>query len=49
MIRCNMCWKHFENDDELEVLYDEAVGENYKGCSKCKTDEYLMDLEEVVV
>ncbi|MEC0276852.1 hypothetical protein [Peribacillus frigoritolerans] len=42
--RCNMCWSHFKDDDELELLKDEK--EYFHGCPKCKTDGYLMDLED---
>ncbi len=43
-IRCNMCYKLFRNDDDLACLEDED-GE-FKGCPVCKTDSYLMDLDE---
>jgi len=40
-IRCNMCYKIFNNEDELATLNDEN-GE-FKGCPNCKTDAYLME------
>jgi len=43
-VRCNMCMEVFESDDELVFMEDEE--EHYKGCGACKTDGYLMDIEE---
>jgi len=50
-LRCNMCeWEGIE--DEL-VLYEKGtltiLGEiiYFKGCPNCKTDDYLMDLEDM--
>lgn len=42
--RCNNCMTYFVNDNGLETLTDHH-GEQYKGCPKCETDEYLMELE----
>lgn len=44
MCRCNNCMRVFR-DDELELFRD--GDEWFKGCPNCKTDEYLMDIEEV--
>lgn len=41
--RCNNCMSYFKSDDDLEDCNDE--GELIKGCPKCKTDSYLMDLK----
>lgn len=41
--RCNNCMTHFKSDDDLENCNDN--GELIKGCPKCKTDSYLMDLK----
>jgi hypothetical protein len=35
IIRCNNCFSHYEEEDI-----------NITECSKCNTDEYLMELEE---
>ena len=43
-VRCNMCNQIFESDDELELMEDEEG--YFKGCATCKTDGYLMILEE---
>ena len=42
-IRCNMCEREFDSDEDLALLLDEN-GEWFRGCPDCKTDEYLMDL-----
>lgn len=42
-VRCNNCMSVFDSDDDLELLPDGK--EWFKGCPKCKTDGYLMDLE----
>ncbi len=39
-IRCNNCYKEFENEDELILI--ERGGEYFKACPECKTDNYLM-------
>jgi hypothetical protein len=41
---CNMCDEVFKNDDDLVFMEDE--GGHFKGCATCKTDGYLMDIEE---
>lgn len=45
-IRCNMCDTYFDDDDDLELI--DVDGEIIQACPKCKTDAYLMDLQEVV-
>lgn len=41
--RCNNCYTYFVNDNGLELFKD---NEGYfKGCPKCETDAYLMDLD----
>jgi hypothetical protein len=47
MIRCNMCMKIFNNDEFLPICVDCSgkYVEFFKGCSHCKTDQYLMDME----
>ena len=42
---CNMCMKTFKDDDELKLMEDQNG--YFKGCPTCKTDGYLMDIEEV--
>lgn len=42
--RCNNCMSYFKSDDDLEDCNDD--GELIKGCPKCKTDSYLMDLKQ---
>ena len=42
---CNMCMKTFKDDDELKLMEDQDG--YFKGCPTCKTDSYLMDIEEV--
>lgn len=42
--RCNNCETVFESDEELIIFLDDNG--HGKGCPKCKTDAYLMDLEE---
>jgi len=45
---CNMCGWGCDEDD-LELLPDgfSSIGDRMwiNGCPKCKTDEYLMDIE----
>ncbi len=44
-VRCNKCmWKGEEED---LVMFEDEDGFG-KGCPKCETDAYLMDLEEAV-
>lgn len=43
--RCNNCMRLFKSDDGLELFKD--GDEWFKGCPDCRTDAYLMDLEEV--
>ena len=40
-IKCTNCEKLYIDDDDLEIQKDGK--EYYKGCSQCKTDNYLMD------
>ena len=42
---CNMCSEVFESDDDLMFIEDEEG--HFKGCDTCKTDGYLMDMEEI--
>jgi Zn finger protein HypA/HybF involved in hydrogenase expression len=48
-VRCNNCdWEGYEND--LEIIEDTFKEERFdrlflKGCPNCKTDDYLMDIE----
>lgn len=42
---CNMCSEVFGSDDDLVFMKDEEG--HYKGCGTCKTDGYLMDMEEI--
>lgn len=42
--RCNNCMRMFRDDSELELSKD--GDEWFKGCPDCKTDGYLMDVEE---
>ena len=42
--RCNNCMRVFRDDSELELFKD--GDEWFKGCPDCKTDGYLMDIEE---
>lgn len=48
-IRCNNCMTIFKDEEKLVLLRDydlsNDAGEYFKGCSKCKTDAYLMDLD----
>ena len=44
MIRCNNCMALFEDEDDLELI--EVDGEYFTACPNCKTDGYLMDLED---
>ncbi len=45
--RCNNCMSYFENDDELELFYEDEnnLETGFKGCPECETDGYLMDLQ----
>lgn len=47
IIKCNFCNTIYWNEDELESIPD--GDEFFKGCSKYKTDEYLMDIREGVL
>ena len=40
--RCNNCMTYFESDDDLIDGEDEDGA--FKGCPKCNTDKYLMNL-----
>lgn len=44
--RCNNCMSYFESDDELKLFYEDEnnLETGFKGCPKCETDGYLMDL-----
>ncbi len=44
-VRCNKCM--WEGEEEDLVMYEDEDGFG-KGCPKCETDAYLMDLEESV-
>lgn len=46
MIRCNECFSEFLDDDDLSLVYDKILSEWLKGCPICKTDKYLMDIQE---
>ena len=41
---CNMCMKTFKDDEELKQMEDQDGF--FMGCPTCKTDGYLMDIEE---
>lgn len=43
--RCNNCMREFDDDSELELMQD-GSGDWMRACPHCRTDEYLMDLEE---
>jgi len=44
-VRCNNCyWQGYEED--LPVFLDEKNKEHFHGCPNCRTDEYIMNLEE---
>lgn len=43
--RCNNCMTYFESDEDLERFEDEDG--LFLGCPDCKTDVYLMDLEDL--
>jgi hypothetical protein len=51
-VRCNNCdWEGYEND--LEIFEDTFKEERFdreffKGCPNCKTDDYLMDIENKI-
>lgn len=48
-VKCNNCeWEGHEND--LEIFEDDLKEQRFdklffKGCPNCKTDDYLMDIE----
>lgn len=42
-IRCNNCYRIFDNDEELETMQDEDG--YFRGCPDCRTDAYLMNIE----
>lgn len=42
-IRCNNCYRIFDNDEELETMQDENG--YFRGCPDCRTDAYLMNIE----
>lgn len=49
-VRCNNCYWEGE-EDELETFSDPIpdnpdTEEYYKGCPTCKTDDYLIDIEQ---
>lgn len=46
--KCCNCETYFETDEDLELLFDEKNQVYFKGCPKCKTDEYLMSLDNDV-
>lgn len=41
-IRCNMCYTMYESDEEL-AWFEDGNG-TFRGCIKCGTDKWLMDL-----
>lgn len=43
--RCNNCMTYFESDDDLIDGEDEDC--EFKGCPKCNTDKYLMNLADL--
>ncbi len=43
--RCNNCMTYFESDDDLIDGEDEDGA--FKGCPKCNTDKYLMNLADL--
>ena len=51
--RCNNCWAHyayddslFESDLALFIEYTRYGAELFRGCGRCRTDEFLMNIEE---
>lgn len=48
MIRCNNCYTEFKDEEDLKTFTDlsKKEVEYFKGCPECKTDEYLMDMED---
>lgn len=45
IIRCNNCMTEFYDEDDLErIKQDDGIVIN--GCPICKTDSYLMDLDD---
>ena len=52
-VRCNNCeWEGYEEDLQIFTdLSDNNVSHDihyFKGCPNCKTDDYLMDIENEV-
>ena len=45
MIVCNNCMKEFDGEESLELV-ELSNKEICKGCWNCKTDSYLMDVED---
>jgi Zn finger protein HypA/HybF involved in hydrogenase expression len=51
-VRCNNCYWSGDEEDLEDFSEPNLINEEdktlyfYKGCPKCKTDEYLMDIED---
>lgn len=42
-IECNNCKTYYEDENELgKFIGEEGI---FKGCKKCRTDEYLTDIK----
>lgn len=53
IVRCNNCWTYYyekitdeRNNNSLAFIWDEKTKEFFKGCPQCKTDDYLIDINE---
>ena len=47
MIRCNNCMSVFEREEDMPMM---QLGEDYTyACPNCKTDEYLIDIDRVLL
>lgn len=56
IVRCNNCFHYYYDDitdernaNSLKILYDKEDTFFYKGCPVCKTEEYLTDINLVLV
>jgi len=53
IVRCNYCWIYLydeiideRDDNALMFIWDDKYMEFFKGCPKCRSDDYLTDIEE---